>query len=190
MSGVTVAFSTSSPQASVALISGACDLLWVGAEFAPQCASGALPRLLEAGLKATNLTMSDVSDFAVDLGPGSFTGVRVGIVFAKVLAFAQAVQVRGATAFDLIDSQHTAFVPSRRGEVFVRIPGAIPYKVSTPPDGAVGYQYGVSGQFPDAGRFPPLLSLIPFMEPIELLPAYFAEPSISAPKQPYAERRG
>lgn len=187
---MTVAFSTSSPQISVAIISVARGLLWSGAEMAPQGASAALSKLLGSGLHATCLTLRDVSDFAVDLGPGSFTGVRVGVVFAKVLAYGQGTRVRGATAFDLIDAHRVAFVPSRRGEVFVRVPGEPPYKTDTPPLGASGYEYGLPGQFPDAGGFGTLLSSLPFLEAFEVLPAYFAEPSISVPKHPYAVRRG
>jgi len=174
----------------VAIISVAGALLWSSAELAPQGASAALTKLLEAGLKATNVKLIDVSSFAVDLGPGSFTGVRVGIVFAKVLAFAQEVHVRGATAFDLIAPDRTAFVPSRRGEVLVRVPGEPPYRTDTPPLGSFGYEYGLPGQFPDAGSFAGLLPSLPTLEPYEVLPAYFAEPSISVPKHPFAERRG
>jgi tRNA threonylcarbamoyl adenosine modification protein YeaZ len=187
---VTVAFSTSSPQASVALISEGGDLLWTGADLSPHSASAALPRLLAAGLQTCELTLNNASGFAVDLGPGSFTGVRVGIVFAKVLAYGQRVQVSGATSFDLIDPARKAYVPSRRGEVFVRVPGESPARALIAPSDAIGYEYGSAGQFPEAGQFAPLLASLTFVEPELLLPAYFAEPSVSLPKRPYAERRG
>jgi tRNA threonylcarbamoyladenosine biosynthesis protein TsaB len=187
---VTVAFSTYSPQTSVALISADASVIWAGAESAPQGASGALARLLRAALEATGLTFSAVSGYAVDLGPGSFTGVRVGVVFAKVLAFSQDLRIQGASAFDLIDPCGCAFVPSRRGEVFVREPGCEPYKLSEPPHGALGYEYGADGRFPHAAAFTDILAKLPRLSPFDILPAYLAQPSISMPKTPFAEPRG
>jgi tRNA A37 threonylcarbamoyladenosine modification protein TsaB len=190
VTGLTIGFSTSSPQASVAIFSGAGEVLWSGAELAPNAASGALVRLLEMGLCETGLSLSAASRFVADLGPGSFTGVRVGIVFAKVMAMSVPATVAGATAFDLIAADRTTFVPSRRGEVFVREPGQQPERSASPPAGALGYEYGKEGAFPHAANFATLLSQLDFMAPELLVPSYFAEPSISQPKQPYGASRG
>jgi len=190
VTGLTIGLSTSSPQTSVAIISAAGKLLWSGTELGPQNASAALPKLLAVALEVCDLRLTDAAGYAVDLGPGSFTGVRVGIVFAKVLAYSQGVRVCGATSFDLIAPESAAFVPSRRGEVFVRIPGEAPVKASNPPPGARGYEFGVPGLFPHAAAFAQLLPSLTFVEPELLLPAYFAEPSVSVPKHPFAGRRG
>ncbi|MCE9531605.1 MAG: tRNA (adenosine(37)-N6)-threonylcarbamoyltransferase complex dimerization subunit type 1 TsaB [Planctomycetes bacterium] len=51
----------------------------------------------EQGWKARDLTA-----VIVDIGPGSFTGLRVGIASAKALAFATGCRLYGVSAFDAI----------------------------------------------------------------------------------------
>jgi tRNA threonylcarbamoyladenosine biosynthesis protein TsaB len=45
--------------------------------------------MVEDMLKNAALSVSDVDTFAVNVGPGSFTGVRIGVAAVKGLAFAQ-----------------------------------------------------------------------------------------------------
>lgn len=44
-----------------------------------------IPTLLEA-LKECNMTLNDINEVNVTIGPGSFTGIRIGMCIAKVLA--------------------------------------------------------------------------------------------------------
>lgn len=46
-----------------------------------------LPAVSEA-LKKADLLLSDVDAFAVTIGPGSFSGLRIGVTLAKTLAYA------------------------------------------------------------------------------------------------------
>ena len=48
--------------------------------------SGTLMPMVEATLKATNLDITDIDGFCISAGPGSFTGVRIGISTIKGLA--------------------------------------------------------------------------------------------------------
>ena len=41
---------------------------------------------LQQALKENNLSLSDVEEVNVTIGPGSFTGIRIGMCIAKVLA--------------------------------------------------------------------------------------------------------
>lgn len=170
---MTACFSTSGPRASVALLSDG-RVLFAGDEAAQGRAGEACLRLLEEGLGALGRGLSEVSLFAADLGPGSFTGVRVGIVLAKTLAWAQGAACAGADAFDLVDPSEVVALPSRKGEWFVRTPGAPPERTRVQPE-----RVGV----PFAEGFS-RLELRP-ISPYELVPAYLLEPSISAPKEPF-----
>jgi tRNA threonylcarbamoyladenosine biosynthesis protein TsaB len=70
---------------------------------------------------------SDLDVVAVDLGPGLFTGLRVGVAAAKGLAQALGIGVVGLSSLDILTraaAQHghtghvLAAVDARRGEVF------------------------------------------------------------------------
>lgn len=168
------AFSTSSPVASVALLATDGRLLYSAGEPAQGRAGEACLRLLEAGFAELGITLADVTLFAADQGPGSFTGVRVGIVLAKTLAWQQNAQCAGADAFDLVDPAGVVALPSRKGEWFVRTPGSEPIRTREVPETVTA---------PSAAGFAHL-RLNP-VSPYELVPGYLLEPSISTPKEPF-----
>lgn len=180
-----VAFSTSSPMVSVAVIAMDGRVLASEQTLAPMRASEACLVLLEK-LKPT---LDDVEMFAADLGPGSFTGVRVGVTIAKTFAYAQGVKAAGANAFDLIDPAAVVGLPSKKHECFVRVPGREPVRLAERPTGQiVGYGPWFEGEetFPDARRFATLIPTLKPVEPEALVPEYLIEPSITLPKKPYA----
>lgn len=55
-------------------------------------AQNVLP-LIEKLLKATNLKLFDIEEIQVNPGPGSFTGVRVGVTVANMLGMLLSVPV-------------------------------------------------------------------------------------------------
>lgn len=57
--------------------------------------SRALLRLVDEMLRAEGLQPKDLGALGVGLGPGSFTGVRVGITFAKTMALAFSLPLVG-----------------------------------------------------------------------------------------------
>ncbi len=183
---MTVVFSTSSPLASVALFEGG-RCLGAREMEAPMAASGACLTLLDSLLADAGRSLAEVRIFAADTGPGSFTGVKVGVVLAKTLAFAVGASTASLSSFDLIDAEKTVAIPSRKGEWFVRSPGITPEQgVDHRPVGALGYGSGVQNPiYPHAERSMPLISGLATLRAVELLPAYLAEPSISTPKTPY-----
>ena len=52
-----------------------------------------LPDLTKASLKNINKTLDDVNAIAISIGPGSFTGLRVGLGFAKGIAYAKTLPI-------------------------------------------------------------------------------------------------
>lgn len=184
---MTLAFSTSSPWASVAAFASDGAVIWSGIERAPQAASGAIFRLLTQLEVDRGLRPSSFNVFAADIGPGSFTGVRVGVVLAKTFAFLQQGQVVGATAFDLINPTGTAVLPSKRGEYFIRLVGETPFRTTELPGEGLGYGGAMAPETPpDAARFASLLPELTPSDPMTFLPDYLIEPSISLPKKPFA----
>lgn len=53
-----------------------------------------LPAILEI-LKKNNKSIKDITEVKVNLGPGSFTGTRVGVAVANALGFALNIPVNG-----------------------------------------------------------------------------------------------
>lgn len=91
--------------------------------------------------------LREISAVAVDVGPGLFTGLRVGVATAKALASTLRVPMIGVTSLDLLafpvrwsDRQIVSVVDARRGEVFFgfyrQVPGGVqrtsPHRVGTP----------------------------------------------------------
>jgi tRNA threonylcarbamoyladenosine biosynthesis protein TsaB len=81
-------------------------------------------------LGQVGLVPRDVQVVAVDVGPGLFTGLRVGVASAKGLAQALGVGVIGATSLDVLVAGAAgtgqrgpvlAVVDARRGEVFAAL---------------------------------------------------------------------
>src|SRR3546814_9311071 len=52
--------------------------------------------------RQTRVELADIGAVAVDLGPGMFTGLRVGVVAGKALAHARRLPMVGVTSLDLL----------------------------------------------------------------------------------------
>jgi tRNA threonylcarbamoyladenosine biosynthesis protein TsaB len=114
--------------------------------------------LAESGLAPDQLDL-----IVAGRGPGTFTGLRIGLATARGLGFALAVPVRGVSTLDALlrgaGDASVACIDARRGEVFAAGPGIEPCVASPdaladrlPPgallvgDGAVRHR----GRFPAA----------------------------------------
>jgi tRNA threonylcarbamoyladenosine biosynthesis protein TsaB len=87
-----------------------------------------LPGALLDLLRASAMSVGDVDAFAVVSGPGSFTGVRIGIATIQGLAIVTSRPVVGVSALDVLghlgsdgepaDALVAGWIDARRGEVF------------------------------------------------------------------------
>jgi tRNA threonylcarbamoyl adenosine modification protein YeaZ len=78
----------------------------------------ALPELVQAAIKNR-----EISEVLVGMGPGPYTGLRVGITFAQTFAWARNIPVRGFCSLDAIAAQITepdfiVVIDARRKEVY------------------------------------------------------------------------
>ena len=81
---------------------------------------------VDALLRQSGTHTADVEGLAVGIGPGSFTGVRIGLSTARGLALALDIPVAGIPTLDALAAGAPGAVPvidARRQEVFV--PGRV-----------------------------------------------------------------
>jgi tRNA threonylcarbamoyladenosine biosynthesis protein TsaB len=81
--------------------------------------------MVEAVLKSAGVTVADVDLFACSVGPGSFTGVRIGTATIKGLAFSQNKNCLGVSSLEALAQNLVPFdgvicpvMNARRGQVY------------------------------------------------------------------------
>ncbi|HEY9497212.1 MAG TPA: tRNA (adenosine(37)-N6)-threonylcarbamoyltransferase complex dimerization subunit type 1 TsaB, partial [Intrasporangium sp.] len=72
---------------------------------------------LQAALAQAGAGPSDVTEVVVGIGPGPFTGLRVGIVSGRTFAFALGVPVHGLCSLDAL--AHESWLGGHRGRLLV-----------------------------------------------------------------------
>ena len=140
-----------------------------------------LPQDLMTLLDHGSMKLADIDGFAVAIGPGSFTGLRIGIATMQGLAFAAGKPLVGVSALDALaragqpeaeGRRIATWVDAWRGEVYAALYDGereIEAPVVAPPDqiltglgraptlfigdGARTYQEKIRGALGDAGRF-------------------------------------
>lgn len=115
-----LAFDTATDVATSALVDGG--------EVLGERASRAATLLedVDALLRRAGTQTRDVDALAVGIGPGSFTGVRIGLSTARGLALALGIPVAGVSTLEALEAGAPgalAVIDARRHEVFV--PGRV-----------------------------------------------------------------
>lgn len=127
MSGVIVGLDTATSASSVAVLAGG-ELTERRSDPEPGARPGhssELFGLLSAALDASGASYSDITKVAVGIGPGTFTGIRIGLSMAKGLALATGAELVGVGSLRALLAGAGAVLPTvamidaRRGEVFV-----------------------------------------------------------------------
>jgi tRNA threonylcarbamoyladenosine biosynthesis protein TsaB len=121
-SRLLLAIDTTSDSASIALAEGNRILEEVALHSPDGYAHVMFPEI-EALLARHNLKITDIEGFAAAAGPGSFTGVRVGLTAAKGLAEATGRKVVAVSNLQAIASFGTRplrapVIDARRGDIF------------------------------------------------------------------------
>jgi tRNA threonylcarbamoyl adenosine modification protein YeaZ len=150
-----LAIDTSTSRTSVAIIDGD-SILFGGFRDGATAHGPSLPALVQEAL-----AVSDVDEVVVGMGPGPFTGLRVGIAFAQSFALARDIPVRGVCSLDAIAAQinekdFIVTVDARRKEVYwARYKDGV--RVGEP---AVNFPADVSGAPKHADLFPDMQALV------------------------------
>jgi tRNA threonylcarbamoyladenosine biosynthesis protein TsaB len=109
---------------------------------------------LDALLRQAGTHTREVEALAVGIGPGSFTGVRIGLSTARGLALALGVPVAGVSTLDALAAGAPGALPvidARRREVFVPERALAPEELAVEPgrvcvgSGAVRYRDVLEG---------------------------------------------
>ena len=150
-----LAIDTSTSRSCVAIIEDS-KVLYSGFRDGATAHGPSLPALVQEAL-----AISDVDEVVVGMGPGPFTGLRVGIAFAQSFALAREISVRGVCSLDAIAAQVSEkdfiiTVDARRKEVYWAryTDGA---RVGEP---AVNFPTDVNGAMIHADLFPDMLALV------------------------------
>jgi tRNA threonylcarbamoyladenosine biosynthesis protein TsaB len=101
---VLLVFDTSSPSVSVALLGGeGGDEVLVELTSEQEMRHGEqLAPLIEQALEQAGASRLDLTAIGVGVGPGPFTGLRVGLVTARTLAFVLDLPVYGVCSLDAL----------------------------------------------------------------------------------------
>jgi tRNA threonylcarbamoyladenosine biosynthesis protein TsaB len=84
-----------------------------------------LAPMVEETMRASGLSFSDLDRIAVVVGPGSFTGVRVGLAFAKGLSLALDIPCVGVGSLEALASDApglvAAVIDAPRGQRYLQL---------------------------------------------------------------------
>ena len=164
---IILVIDTSTSRTSVGIVQEGV-LMWSGFRDGATAHGPALPALVQEAI-----TGQSIDEVVVGMGPGPFTGLRIGIAFAQSFALARNISVRGVCSLDAIAAQvdgkdFIITVDARRKEVYwARYRNGI--RVGEP---SVSFPSAITGAdlYPDL--YPDLLAMAALsdniMEPIYL----------------------
>ena len=112
-----LAIDTSASRTSVVVIQGG-EIVFSESRDGAMTHGLALPELVQLAIKDRQIT-----EVLVGMGPGPYTGLRVGITFAQTFAWARDIPVRGFCSLDAIAAQVSepdfiVTIDARRKEVY------------------------------------------------------------------------
>ncbi len=121
---LVIGFDTATPSVSVALHDGG-RVVGSAATVDARRQGELLAPMIASVLAGAGVTKEDLTAVAVGVGPGPYTGLRVGLVTARVLGAVLGISVYGVCTLDIIAAQSpnhgrefTVAIDARRKEVY------------------------------------------------------------------------
>jgi len=95
-------------------------------EYGHQNHSVTILPFIEQLLKKNQLELSDINEVIIGIGPGSYTGVRIGVSIAKMIGYLNHISVKAVSSLAILASSANQqfIVPSidaRRGNSFIAL---------------------------------------------------------------------
>ncbi len=154
---IVLGIETSTPQSSVAL--GSEREILASTLLSGKGHQEAVIPALQHILRWTGLELSQVGGIAVGVGPGLFTGLRVGVETGKALAQVLNVPIVGMSSLDILafGVRYTprligAVLDARRGEVFFAAYNTVPGGVVRESEYHVGSPERLTAELEALGR--------------------------------------
>ncbi len=134
---ICLAVNTANSVLSIALVDGDKTLSYFSTVETRDQGNVLIMNIKEALLEH-NIAFKDIGLLGVVTGPGSFTGIRIGIAAVRGIAMAAKVPIVGMTSFDLYaepkaDFTNIVAIESWREELYFRVEGQEPVNL-TPED--------------------------------------------------------
>lgn len=128
--GPVLGIDTGTPVASLGVVSQGRVLAVLARPVQSHCAG--LPAAVDEVLEAAEVAMGELAAVAVAIGPGSFTGLRVGLGYAKGLVMARGLAIAGVSTMDAMalcalgaglreGTMVCPVIDARRGEVYAAL---------------------------------------------------------------------
>jgi len=103
---------TSTPRVSVALVAGEPPRLVASRDVVAANQHGeVLAASIDEVLREGRTPVTELAAIGVGIGPGPFTGLRVGMITAAAMADALAIPAYGACSLDIVGVQHSSSGP-------------------------------------------------------------------------------
>jgi tRNA threonylcarbamoyladenosine biosynthesis protein TsaB len=122
---IVLALDTSTDRAVIGLRTRSGAILSAATDSARRHGRDLVPQISQT-LKMADMTLREVNLIAVGVGPGSYTGLRVGVMAAKMLAYATGAAILGVDSLEAIAqnapvsvTQISVIGDAQRGQLYV-----------------------------------------------------------------------